>query len=180
MRTTAKARQTTRHRLPWAVAVGLVLASMLGAPPAKASATGECADANPHRIANLSGRWNAALASGNLSQLVDLYDDQAALIARPGEQPRSGKPAINGYYNELLRRHPHATVISQTIEYKCNSATESGIVVYRISGKRKGTRMLLGGHYFTQYHLEDGAWRIIRHHLGANPRSAGETLVGPT
>ena len=180
MRTIAKVRQTTRHPLQWSVVVGLVWASMLGAAPAKASTTAVCADANPYRIPNISDQWNAALASGNLSQLVDLYDDRAALMARPGEHPRSGKPAINAYYKELLLSHPQASVISRTIENDCNSATESGVVVYRITGKRKGTRMLLGGRYTIQYRLENGAWRITRHDLGANPRSAGETLVGQT
>jgi hypothetical protein len=46
------------------------------------------------------------------------------------------------------------------------------VIVYRVTGKRKGTRMLLGGHYMTQYRFEDGAWRISRHLLGARPTVA--------
>jgi uncharacterized protein (TIGR02246 family) len=178
MRTIAKTRQTGRDQLRWSAVVGLVCASMLGAAPAGAATTAECAQPSRNGIANLFDRWNAALASSNVSQLVDLYGDEAVLVAQPGDKPYSGKLAISDYYKDLLHRHPQASVISRTIDYGCNYATDSGIVVYRITGTRKGTRMLLGGRYITQYRLENGSWRIVRHHLGAVPRSAGEMVVG--
>ena len=77
--------------------------------------------------------------------------------------------AAIGPSKELLQRHPQASVMSRTLETGCNVATESGVIVYRVTGKRKGTRMLLGGRYVTQYRFEDGAWRIGRHILDVRP-----------
>ena len=178
MKMIAKTRQTSTHQLRWSVVVGLVCACTLAAEPARAATTAECTRPTHNGITNLFDHWNTALASSNLSELLGLYDEDAVLVARPGEEPYSGKLAISAFYEGLMRRYPQASILSRTIEYGCNSATESGFVVYRITGKRKGTRMLLGGRYVTQYQLENGAWRIVRHHLGAVPRPAGRAVVG--
>jgi uncharacterized protein (TIGR02246 family) len=129
-----------------------------------------CVQPSRDEIVDLSDRWNKALASGNPQQVLDLYSDSAVLAARTDELYR-GKPVIQSFYEGWLRLHPQASVISRNVQAGCNAATDSGIVVYRITGMRKGTRMLQGGHYITQYQLEKGAWRIVQQDLAANPRS---------
>jgi uncharacterized protein (TIGR02246 family) len=143
--------------------------AMLGFVPAHAASTPQCAPLTHTDAADLFSRWSTALAESNVMQLADLYSDGAELAAHGEDAPHRGRHAILAYYESLLRRHPQALVTSRTIETGCNVATESGVIVYRVTGKRKGTRMLLGGRYMTQYRFEDGAWRIGRHLLGAHP-----------
>lgn len=150
-------------------AAALLCIAVWGSAPALAASTPQCATLTHADAAGLFDRWNAALAQSNVTQLVGLYSDRAELAADVEDVPHRGRQAILAYYESLLRRHPQASVTSRTIETGCNVATESGVIVYRVTGKRKGTRMLLGGRYLTQYRFEAGAWRIDRHLLGARP-----------
>jgi uncharacterized protein (TIGR02246 family) len=166
MRMFASVGQSSRSGGAAAVLFGL---AMLGSVPAHAASTPQCAPLTRTEAAALFERWNSALAESDATQLVGLYGDHAELTAHAEDVPRRGRGAILAYYESLLQRHPQASVTSRTIETGCNVATESGEIVYRVTGKRKGTRMLLGGGYVTQYRFEDGAWRIERHLLGARP-----------
>ena len=154
------------------VAAALFCFGVLGAVPARAAGTLPCAPLTHADAADLFARWNAALAANKVMELVRLYSDRAELAAHGGDAAHRGRQAIGAYYESLLGRHPQASVTSRTLETGCNVATESGTIVYRVTGRRKGTRMLLGGRYVTQYRFEDGVWRIDRHVLGARPIAA--------
>jgi hypothetical protein len=52
----------------------------------------------------------------------------------------------------------------RSINVSCNAASDTGRYVYRLTGKRKGTRMVITGRYSTFYEYRDGDWLIIRHH----------------
>jgi uncharacterized protein (TIGR02246 family) len=139
--------------------------------PKHAAAAELCVRPSRDEIVDLSNSWNKALASGNPERVLDLYSASAVLAARATDAPFRGKPLIQSFYEGWLRLHPQASVISHNVQVSCNAATDSGIVVYRITGLRKGTRMIGGGHYIMQYRLEDGAWRIVQHDLAADPLS---------
>jgi uncharacterized protein (TIGR02246 family) len=172
MRILSNISQPCGRRSVRLAAVGLFCTALLGFQPAHAASTPQCAPLTHADAAALFDRWNAALTENNVMQLVGLYSDRAELATHAEDVPRRGRLAIQAYYESLLQRHPQASVTSRTVETGCNVATESGVIVYRVTGKRKGTRMLLGGHYMTQYRFEDGAWRISRHLLGARPTVA--------
>lgn len=156
----------------WA-AIGLLGAAALASQPAYAANAPQCAPLTHTEAAALFDRWNTALTESNRMQLAGLYTDHAELVANgEGDVPHRGRGAILAYYESLLLRHPQASVTARTFETGCNVATETGEIVYRVTGKRKGTRMLLGGRYMTRYRFEDGAWRIERHVLGARPIAA--------
>jgi uncharacterized protein (TIGR02246 family) len=172
MKIVARARPPDGLKAAWSVVFGLLCAAALESPPAHASSAAQCAPLTEVEAAGLFQRWNTALAESKLVQLVDFYRDDAEFAAHVGDMPRRGRPAILAYYTSLLPRHPQAFATSRTVETGCNVATESGMIVYRITGRRKGTRMLLGGSYVTQYRFDDGVWRIDRHILGARPIAA--------
>ncbi|MFM9847809.1 MAG: SgcJ/EcaC family oxidoreductase [Hyphomicrobiaceae bacterium] len=155
----------------WA-AIGLFGAAALAAQPAHAASAPQCAPLTHTEAAALFDRWTTALAENDVMQLAGLYSDHAELVADGEGDPHRGRGAILAYYESLRQLHPQASVTSRTVETGCNVATESGEIVYRVTGKRKGTRMLLGGRYMTRYRFEDGAWRIERHFLGARPITA--------
>jgi hypothetical protein len=159
-------------RAVWSAAGALFCFAVLGTGPAHAAGTLPCAPLTHAEATDLFNRWNAALTANGVFELVGLYSDRAELAAHEADVPRRGRQAIQAYYESLLGRHPQASVISRTLEMGCNVATESGEIIYRVTGKRKGTRMLLGGRYMTQYRFENGNWRIERHLLGARPIAA--------
>ncbi len=156
----------------WSAAGALFCFAVLGTGFAHAAGSLPCAPLTHAEATDLFNRWNAALTADGVIDLVGLYSNRAELAAHEEDVPRRGRQAIQAYYENLLGRHPQASVISRTVEMGCNVAIESGEIIYRVTGKRKGTRMLLGGRYMTQYRFEDGAWRIERHLLGARPIAA--------
>jgi hypothetical protein len=137
----------------------------------------QCTPLSQEQISGLSQSWKTALKSSNLPGLIDLYSDLAVLSVNNNGAALRGKAAIGGYLEGLLRRHPEATVKSEAIDIGCDLASDRGQVIYRITGVRKGTRMLLGGSYITQYRFEKGAWRIVRQILGASPITADQGLA---
>jgi uncharacterized protein (TIGR02246 family) len=159
------------HIARWA-AISVFCAAALATQLAQAASAPQCVPLTHTEAADLFDRWNTALAGSNPMQLAGLYSDHAELATDGEGEPHRGRQAILAYYEGLFQRHPQASVTSRTIETGCNVATESGEIVYRVTGKRKGTRVLLGGRYMTQYRFEDGAWRIERHLLGARPIAA--------
>jgi hypothetical protein len=77
--------------------------------------------------------------------------------------PIIGRTAIRTYFSGLLARRPQGTLSARTISVSCNAASDTGSYAYRLTGRRKGTRMVVTGRYSTFYELRDGDWLIVRH-----------------
>jgi uncharacterized protein (TIGR02246 family) len=146
-----------------------VAAVLLGAHQARAD-TPSCVTPKPLEISQVFDRWAAELHYGAVDKVADFYADDATLIPTSSTQPYKGKEAIRSYYGTLLARHPKPVVISRQVTPGCNSAIITGFILYRITGERKGTRELLGGRYMTEFSMQNGAWRIVRHTLAADTR----------
>jgi hypothetical protein len=146
-----------------------VAAVLLGAPHARADSA-SCVTPKPIEISQVFDRWAAEVFYGSVDKVADFYTDDATLIATSTTQPYKGVLAIGTYYGTLLPRHPKPVVISRNVTPGCNSAMITGFILYRVTGERKGTRDLLGGRYVTEFTLQNGAWRIVRHTLGADTR----------
>jgi hypothetical protein len=57
-------------------------------------------------------------------------------------------------------------------------AAVHGVVLYRITGTRKGTRMLLGGRYNVEFAFQkNNVWQITKQSLAADPRKLGEPIA---
>jgi hypothetical protein len=126
------------------------------------------------QIVQLLNIWRAAFKSGNAEQLSALYAGDATLVATADGKAYKGRDAIQSYYKDLLARHPILSIRPASLAAGCGTATISGPVVYRISGERKGTRMLLGGRYNAEFALVNDKWEIVRHSLAADPRAIGD------
>jgi uncharacterized protein (TIGR02246 family) len=160
---------------------GIALALLGTLECAVAAPAGACNQptANEQTIVALFGRWNAALAIGDPAGVAKLYADDAVLQADPSLRSRVGREAIAAYYAEFLQRHPRGAVTERVISIDCGTAADTGMFVYRVTGRRKGTRMLIGGSYALEYAYRDGDWLIVRHKLAGMIRplsSAGDFM----
>ena len=133
------------YRLPMAAMLG---AALLFSGHARADgAPAVCAKPTTLQVMQLINFWKAGLASGKADKMASFYTDDAVIIPTKDATPIKGRDAIRTYYANLLPRHPQPRFISTKITAGCSAATVHGTVIYRITGERKGTRMLLGGHY---------------------------------
>lgn len=153
--------------IPWAATGGRAEPQ---APPS-------CAKPSNVQIVQLLNTWRAAFTSGSLDRLSTLYADDAILIATKDGKSYQGRDQIAAYYKDLFARHPNVSIRPSSLEADCGTATVSGTVIYRITGERKGTRMLLGGRYKTEFHQVGDTWRIVRHSLAADPRRIGDPFT---
>jgi hypothetical protein len=77
---------------------------------------------------------------------------------------------IRDYFAQFLGRHPQGSVTMRSIMFGCNTASDVGTYVYRVTGQRKGTRMLIGGRYSRVYEYRNGDWLIVQQHVSGMTR----------
>jgi uncharacterized protein (TIGR02246 family) len=147
--------------------LSLLAALLLAGPPTggTANAAAACAPASEQAVVQLFERWNAALATGEPAKVAALYAENAVLMPALSERVYVGREQIRGYYAEFLGQHPQAAVQMRATMLGCNTASDAGAFVYRVTGRRKGTRMLIGGRFSATYAFRDGDWRIVHHHI---------------
>jgi uncharacterized protein (TIGR02246 family) len=160
-------------------ASGVVLVLLALPQRAAAGAASQCPEprASKPTIAALFDRWNASLATGKQEEVAKLYADDAVLVPAPSDGPHVGRDQIGAYFAQLLQRHPQGWVTQRTIRIDCATAVDTGAYVLRVTGRRKGTRMLIGGLYTLQYEHRNGDWLIVRHQVSGMYRplsSAGD------
>jgi uncharacterized protein (TIGR02246 family) len=164
-------------------AIGVVLAMLALPQRAAADAAKPCPEPSPNTqsIARLFDRWNASLATGKPEEVAKLYADDAVLLPMLSGGPHVGRAEIGAYFAQFLRRHPQGAVTRRTIKIDCGNALDAGAYVFRVTGRRKGTRMLIGGVYTLRYEHHNGNWLIVHHHISGMYRrlsSAGD-VAGP-
>ena len=135
-----------------------------------------CSKPSEVEIVQMLNSWRAAFTSGSAEQLSALYAGDAVLVVAKDGKTYTGRDAIRSYYKDLLARHPRLSIRPALLTAGCGTATVSGPVIYRITGERKGTRVLLGGQYETVFQQAGDRWEIARHSLAANPRAIGDSF----
>lgn len=158
-------------------AVGLLMIATVGGAANAADGKSDgpaCAKLSEVQMVQLLNGWRAAFVSGSADQLSSLYADDATLVAAKDGKVYKGRDAIRAYYKDFFSRNPRLSIRPASLVAGCASATVSGPVVYRVTGERKGTRMLLGGRYKAEFKQVGEKWEIIRHSLAADPRTIGE------
>jgi uncharacterized protein (TIGR02246 family) len=157
----------------------MLCAAMLCVPHARADTPQPaCTKLTTLQVMQLMNTWKAGLASGDADKMASFYAEDATLATTRSGGPFKGRDAIRIYYGDLLPRHPAPRFLSSKISATCNAATVEGFVLYRITGKRKGTRMLLGGHYKVDFALHEGnVWLIKNQSLAADPRKLDEPIA---
>ena len=160
-------------------AIGFALV-VLGLPLRSAADTAkQCPEPNTQVVAQLFDRWNASLATGKPEEVARLYADNAVLLPALSDRLLVGRDQIRMYFAQFLARHPQASVTRRTISIDCATAVDAGTYVYRVTGRRKGTRMLIGGLYTLRYELRNGDWHIVSHHASGTyrPLSSARDLM---
>ncbi len=142
------------------------------AGPSPACAASAAAPAAEH----LARAWTTALESNDAAAIAALYAEDAVLIPSDAQKPLSGRQAIRDYYVALVARHPRAARVDREVRTGCELVTDAGTVTFRVTGNRKGTRMLIGGRFSATYAMRDGAWRIVSHSLETLPLAYAQTL----
>jgi uncharacterized protein (TIGR02246 family) len=156
---------------------GLALAMALAALPAAAQMGAPCASASAEQIAHLNDRWNATLAAGRPGDVEALYADDAVLVTAADAAPRIGRASIRAHLAEFRTRHPHLAIAMRSVTVGCNVAAVDGTSTFRVTGRRKGTRMFVGGRTSTRYEHRDGAWLIVRQELELTARPNRQTAL---
>ena len=161
------------HVVRTCAATGIVLVLLALPQRAAAGAAGQCPQptASTQAIDALFDRWNASLATGEPAEVAKLYADDAVLQSDPSDRLRVGREEIGAYFSQFLQAHPRGAVTERTIRVDCGMAVDTGAFVYRVTGRRKGTRMLIGGRYTLQYAFRDGDWLIVRHQISGMYRA---------
>lgn len=161
-------------------AIGFALIA-LGLPiRSDADTAKRCPQPSTQAIAQLFDLWNTSLATGNPEEVAKLYAEKAVLLPALSDRPLVGRDQIRTHFAQFLRRHPQASVVRRTISIDCATAVDVGTYVYRVTGRRKGTRMLIGGVYGLRYEFDNGDWHIVSHRaFGAyRPLSSARDLMG--
>lgn len=121
--------------------------------------------------------WKTGVATSTAVRVAAFYAEDGTLVPSKDSTPLKGKQAIQTYYDGFLPRHPQVKFVSSNVTPGCNSAKIDGIVFYRVTGERKGTRSLLGGRYNIEFAFRNNIWVIVNHSLAANPRKLGEPIA---
>jgi uncharacterized protein (TIGR02246 family) len=132
--------------------------------PAHAESTNTCAAVTKEQIAARSELFDSALATGNSDSVASFYADDAVLLPMLSSAPRVGRKEIRSYFEEYLKRHPQGVINMRSIMVGCNVASDIGTYTYRLTGRRKGTREVIGGRFSTLYEFRDGQWLIVQQH----------------
>lgn len=159
-------------------AVLVTAAAILTSVGARAEpASVDCKTPSRVEAMQLLNLWKTGIATTNAARVTAFYADKATLLPTKNGEPLKGKKAIQMFYDGFLPRHPRAKFISSNITASCNSAKINGIVFYRVTGERKGTRKLLGGRYEIEFAFQNNIWVIVNQMLAADPRKLGEPVA---
>jgi uncharacterized protein (TIGR02246 family) len=143
--------------------LGLALLVAIQSFQGMAETARQCSKPSAETVTQLFDRWNAALATGNADAVARLYADDAVLLSALSDRVVVGRDQIRTHFSQFLALHPQASVTTRAIDTDCATAVDSGTYVYRVTGRRKGTRMLISGRYAIRYEFRKGDWHIISH-----------------
>jgi uncharacterized protein (TIGR02246 family) len=126
------------------------------------------ATAAEKEIAALFDRWNAALATGNSSEVVKLYAHDGILQPTVSNKIRATPEEIKDYFDHFLALKPHGIINYRQIRIlDDHSAFDSGAYTFDIVKNDKPAKVR--ARYTYIYKKIDGDWKIVNHHSSAMP-----------
>lgn len=160
---TSLARAARRATI--ALAVALTLAGPAVAQSSSSTHGAPCATLSAEAVASFSQRWADLLTSGRTDDLAGLYAEDAVVAVEGRAEPLKGRAAIRAYLRELTLRHASPRITMRAVMARCGLATEMTELRVQVTGKRKGTRMFLGGRTSTVFAQDGSDWRIVQQSL---------------
>jgi hypothetical protein len=141
------------------------LAAIAAPPPARAQAIAMCPTVTTAEITGLSDAWARGLAAGRLDEVAAQYAEDAVLIAEGVAEPIAGRARIRDYLAGLAGRHAAPRLDMRHVATRCAVATEMAAARFQVTGKRKGTRMFIGGRTSTVWAHDGARWQIVQQSL---------------
>jgi uncharacterized protein (TIGR02246 family) len=126
--------------------------------------TEECHPVTETGIARLFDGWNAALATGNPSNVVRRYADDAILLPTVSNTPRLTPAERSDYFTMFLKKKPQGKVDMRRIRIGCNTATDAGVYTFTF-----GDGSTVVARFTFTYGWDGKEWLITSHHSSAMP-----------
>lgn len=151
-----------------AVAATVLLAgcaSNSSAVSSKAENTLSCKPVTEQEVAGLFDRWNSALKTGRVDQVVQQYGDASVLLPTLSAQVRVTRAEKEDYFEHFLSKQPEGTIDWRWIDLACNSAVDTGLYTFFL--KKSGERVK--ARYTFTYKWNGQDWLISSHHSSILP-----------
>jgi uncharacterized protein (TIGR02246 family) len=119
---------------------------------------------NEAPIATLFDKWNEALKSKNLKQVVNLYAIDGILLPTLSNRVRHNHEEIEDYFIHFLAKGPIGSILESNIRLFDDLAINSGIYSFSFEdGSSAEAR------YTFVYRQTEGSWKIVEHHSSLLP-----------
>ena len=119
---------------------------------------------NTNEIESLFDNWNSALQTGDVKNVVALYDTSAILLPTVSNQVRHNHQEIENYFISFLEREPQVEINESNVRIFANLAINSGVYTFTFKGDVK-----VQARFTFVYRKDTDGWKIIEHHSSAMP-----------
>lgn len=144
-----------------------------------------CNKISNNSLVQLFEKWNNALQSENITQIVNLYSDNSILLATLENEPRVTRIQKEKYFEEFLLKNPYGKLVSIYTNVNTNTPSLVGTYNFEINvfnntcapnvcgaGKPRCTgscRTIVKARYTYIYSCIDKEWKIYHHHSSKFP-----------
>lgn len=115
-------------------------------------------------ILSLFDDWDRALQTGEPSQVVKLYDENAVLLPTLSNQVRRSHPEIVDYFTQFLARKSHGTINETNIRIFGELAISSGVYTFLFDEVDE-----VQARFTFVYRWNGAKWLIVEHHSSRMP-----------
>jgi uncharacterized protein (TIGR02246 family) len=117
-------------------------------------------------------KWVATVESGNVDNVMKLYDDNAIMISTFVDAPMTSRADIVGYFKKALANPDIKVEVTESHPRVFgNMAVNTGL--YTLSYTEDGEPVEIQSRFSFVYILRDGKWLIVDHHSSKVPGSDG-------
>ncbi len=113
--------------------------------------------------------WRAALSGGDAQKVVDLYDDNAVLLATLNNDPIVTQSARLKYFEGLVTKKDMKATVDEEMIRVLDSNTVMVNGVYTFSFEENGKVTKIPARYTYVFEKENDAWMIVVHHSSKLP-----------
>ena len=118
-------------------------------------------------IEALFHRWNDALQTGDVEQVVSLYASDAILLPTVSNRVRHDHDEIADYFTHFLKKRPVGRMIEANVREFGDVAINSGVYVFALTTDDEVTDVPCRFTFVYRRQGED--WAIIEHHSSQMP-----------
>ena len=115
-------------------------------------------------IISLFTTWNNALATGDPSQVVTLYERDAILLPTVSNKVRHNHSEIEDYFVHFLSKGPQGEIDESNVRIFNKLAINSGIYTFTFNDGSS-----VQARYTFVYRWNGDRWMIIEHHSSQMP-----------